>query len=512
MSDEVVCLVRNVLWSRGYRSNQMMVTAEQLGPALYLVRIDVALEDSVLRVVHREIARTMPAATHCDVQALTKGVQSARSLRRSHVRDSTDTAAVVATRLLEAHSRADVGGCDPTDAVVRSAAMARQTFSLRMLVDSIPEPAWTARADGFFDFYNRRWYEYTGATPEEMEGWGWQSVHHPDLRTQFEERWRASLQMGQSFEMEVLLRGADGTYRWFLTRAAPVRDDEDIVVGWFGTHTNVDESRRQHDALTQAVANETRAREETEAALMTAVRAVRAREELLAVVSHDLRGPLSAVLMSAELLADSAPEGEPGARARKAVNTIAMAVGRMTRLIDDLLDLARLEQGQLLPVNLETQDAVALVHSAVEMFRPVAGARRLQLITELPEPVHLPCDGERVQQALSNLIGNAVKFTRDGGTIRVGAQRIGAELLVTVTDSGIGIPPENIPHVFDAYWQSDPSKKKRGAGLGLSIVKAIVETHGGRVSVDSTPGKGSTFSLSLPLAATVSPSANTHDG
>jgi PAS domain S-box-containing protein len=371
--------------------------------------------------------------------------------------------------------------------------------SLRTLIDGIPELAWTARADGFVDFYNRRWYEYSGTTPVQARGWGWKSVHHPDMLGAVVERWQRSLTTGEPFEMEFPLRGADGVFRWFLTRIVPVRDLDGAIVRWFGTSTNVDESHKLRETLAGAVEREKRAHERVEALREEALRAVRAREEVLAIVSHDLRNPLSTVLTGAEMITKLADDGPVGVRTKKATKTIVKAVSRMTRMIGDLLDLATLEAGRPLAVELETQDAVAVLREAADTFEPVANARQLRLTTDFPDAILLPCDAQRVQQALSNLIGNAVKFTREGGSIHVSARLADGELVVTVRDTGIGIPAEHLPHIFKAYWQADV-QRKRGAGLGLSIVKAIVETHGGRVWAESAPGDGASFHFTLPIA------------
>lgn len=379
--------------------------------------------------------------------------------------------------------------------------------ALRSLVDSIPEPAWTARADGFADFFNRRWLDYTGTTIDEMKGWGWKSVHHPLRVSSVEERMKRAMLAGEAVEMEVSLRGADGVFRDFHTRVVPMRDGRGKVIRWFGTNTRLDELNRVKLALVTAAENETRARIETEAALASAARlfenaarAVRAREEVLAIVSHDLRNPLSTVLMGASNISSIAPDTADGARIQKVCTTITKAVGRMNRLINDLLDVSKLEEGIPLFVELRRQDAIALVRESVELFEPVVTGRRLSLVVEeLPGETIVLCDAERVQQALSNLLGNAVKFTREGGTIRVGARRTETELEIVVGDTGIGISAEHLPHIFTTYWQADTGRK-RGAGLGLAIVKAVAESHGGRVNVETEVDVGSTFVFTLPLA------------
>ena len=161
----------------------------------------------------------------------------------------------------------------------------------RALIDSIPELAWTARADGFIDFYNRRWYEYTGTTPAQMAGWGWKTVHEPTMVDAVVAEWQRSLDTGAPFEMEFPLRGADGVFRWFLTRVAPVRDSKGAVVRWFGTNTNVHEqreARKNMEALLAEVSDQARA---TEAAVREMRDARDAAEKRLSAMEASRRAP-----------------------------------------------------------------------------------------------------------------------------------------------------------------------------------------------------------------------------
>jgi signal transduction histidine kinase len=227
--------------------------------------------------------------------------------------------------------------------------------------------------------------------------------------------------------------------------------------------------------------------------------ALRAREDLLAVVAHDLRSPLGAVLMGARLIDRFAEGSEPAARIKKASAGVVRAVDRMSRLVEDLLDLARLGAGQTLPVNLERTDLAPLAAETVEMLEPVANAKGLLLENEIVGATLAQCDRERVEQILSNLIGNAIKFTGAGGSIRIGARETDHEIVVSVRETGIGIPEEHLARIFEPYWQVD-AQRKRGTGLGLFIVKAIVLAHGGRVGVETAARRGSSFWFSLPRA------------
>jgi PAS domain S-box-containing protein len=224
--------------------------------------------------------------------------------------------------------------------------------------------------------------------------------------------------------------------------------------------------------------------------------AVRAREDLLAIVSHDLRNPLGVVLASSALLLKSSLPPEKEERARRQVEAIQRAGNRMNRLIRDLLDFASIQGGRL-SVNRRAQDATAMVTEVLEALEPLAQPKGLRLVRETPADLCVSCDHDRVVQLFSNVVGNAIKFTPDGGVITVRAALEEDEVRFAVVDTGPGIPAEELPHVFDRYYQAK-RKNREGIGLGLSIARGIVEAHGGRIWVESEEGKGSTFFFTLP--------------
>lgn len=228
-------------------------------------------------------------------------------------------------------------------------------------------------------------------------------------------------------------------------------------------------------------------------------RATRAREDLLAVVSHDLKNPLGVVQLASALLMRGA-QGKPGTeQVQKQAGRIQAAAERMARLISDLLDWGRIEAGGL-PLEPSEQEVASLVMEAMESVRPLAEARGLRVAAELPDDsIQVKCDRTRVLQVLGNLLGNAVKFTPDGGQLTVGARLQQGEVRLWVRDTGSGIKPEALPHVFERYWQAKDAES-RGTGLGLYIAKGIVEAHGGRIWAQSEWGQGSTFSFTLPTA------------
>ena len=231
-----------------------------------------------------------------------------------------------------------------------------------------------------------------------------------------------------------------------------------------------------------------------------AKRATEGRDQVLGVVSHDLRNPLSAIAMCAKVLRDD--RGRMDAEERESLlTTIVQSADWMNRLIQDLLDVASIEAGRL-SLERGRQSAPALLTQAARMFEVEASQRRVHL--EVSAPAELPTmlvDASRIVQVLGNLLNNALKFTPDGGRILVGAETRGGNVVFFVSDSGPGIPLADQTRVFDRYWQSRRSANKRGTGLGLSIAKGIVEAHGGRIWIESAPGEGATFSFSIPVEA-----------
>jgi signal transduction histidine kinase len=240
-----------------------------------------------------------------------------------------------------------------------------------------------------------------------------------------------------------------------------------------------------HRARSYDVAQELRRRAELVA---------EARAEVLGVVAHDLRNPLSLIVTTTELLQEEDLEAER----RRKVLEIAMRAGKqMNRLIGDLLDTVQLESGRLSLV-LDNVDVVALFNQLEETFRPLAARRGIELTAKLPaDGVIVRADEFRLSQVMGNLLGNAIKFTPDGGMVTFSARRDGAEVIFEVTDTGPGIPADQVSHLFEQFWQARKNDK-RGVGLGLTIAKGIVDAHGGRIWVNSTPGAGTTFLFAIP--------------
>ncbi|WP_229262553.1 hybrid sensor histidine kinase/response regulator [Duganella radicis] len=575
---------------------------------------------------------------------------------------------------------------DAHEELLRAREALRQSqLELRALANSMPQLAWIAEQDGAMIWYNQRWYDYTGTTPEQMTGDGWQRVYAPDCVGAIESHWEYSRRTGAPFELEVPIRSASGEFRWFLTRANPVHSTDGSVLRWFGTSTDVDQVKRAQEALRDETAvlellNRTGAmlasqrdlkpllQEMTDAAtsisgarfgaffyhstnqagealvlhtlstgapaafaqfgqpratalfgpsmrgegtircddvlkdrrygknsphgglpaghpavrsylavpvaqrngevigclifghpqpgifterteriivglasqaavaidnarlyeaaqqaaeerkeLLDSERLARAeaertsqlKDEFLATLSHELRTPLTAILGWAQVLRRGSRDQ---ADLHRGLQTIERNARAQAQLIEDLLDMSSIASGQ---VRLEMQPLApaALAATALESVRPAAEAKQIRLERDFERaPGMVAGDPNRLQQILWNLLTNAIKFTPRGGTVRLGVRRDGEQIAISVSDSGIGITPAFLDHVFERFRQADATTTRQhgGLGLGLAIVKHLVEQHGGTVAVASEgEGRGASFTLRLPRHSGTAPPADT---
>jgi signal transduction histidine kinase/CheY-like chemotaxis protein len=233
----------------------------------------------------------------------------------------------------------------------------------------------------------------------------------------------------------------------------------------------------------------------------TAQLAIRAREQVLAMVSHDLRNPLNTIVMGVTLLLETPLPQDQVTRQLAAVRRASDA---MNRMIQDLLDVTRVEAGRL-AIDAAPMDVTPVLHEACEMLEPLASERTIELRCLAPERLPtIEADRDRLLQVLSNLIGNAIKFTGPGGRVTLDGRPVDNGVEIAVEDTGPGIRPEHLTRIFEPFWQLEQAGRL-GAGLGLPIAKAIVEAHGGTMRVDSNPGRGTTFYFTIPASAAARP-------
>jgi PAS domain S-box-containing protein len=348
----------------------------------------------------------------------------------------------------------------------------RQAFA-----DNLAQLGWIADPEGSVYWQNRRWHEYTGADADASRGWAWLQLVRPDHADRAEAGLRDAVAAGEGWEDTFPLRRADGTYRWFLSRALPVRDQCGAIVRWCGTHTDITDRMGVEDDLRAAV---------------------RRKDTLLAWLGHELRNPITPILTSAHLLTDVAPSDPALQTARETIVRQAM---QLSNLVDDLLDAGRLSFGKL-RLRKQRVELAPLIAQAVEACQSEVQRRQHRLEVNLdPLRVVLDADPTRIVQMVSNLLNNAAKYMRNGGVIRVDTELEGELAVVRVRDEGIGIAPEAMPRVFDPYVQVGVGPlHTQGLGIGLALVKSIAEGHGGAVEARSEGlDRGTEFIVRLPV-------------
>ncbi|MET0267071.1 MAG: PAS domain-containing protein [Duganella sp.] len=355
----------------------------------------------------------------------------------------------------------------------------------RTIADAMPQMVWSTLTDGSHDYYNQRWYDFTGVPPGSTHGDAWNGLLHAEDQGRARDIWHQSLASGGIYEIEYRLRHASGEYRWVLARALPIRDDTSAIIRWMGTCTDIHAQKLAEAGWRQASQR---------------------KDEFLAMLAHELRNPLAPISTAAQLLK---LRGGHEPHVQQASDIIIRQVRHMTELVDDLLDVSRVTRG-LVQLAQQDLDVQAIVSGALEQARPLIDARQHVLSLRLPPaPLHVRGDKTRLVQALANLLNNAAKYTPPGGWITLAvAPAFDAEqpqVAISVTDNGIGMAPELLPRVFDLFTQAErtPDRAQGGLGLGLALVKSIASLHGGSAGAASGgAGHGSTFTIVLPLLAT----------
>ncbi len=368
---------------------------------------------------------------------------------------------------------------DVTDMLRMERALRDSEDRFRTLADNIAQFAWMADPTGHIFWYNRRWFDYTGTTLEEVEGWGWRVVHHPDHVERVVEKFSRSIRAGEVWEDLFPLRGRDGEYRWFLSRAIPLRDDAGRVIRWFGTNTDVTEQRQAQEALREAD---------------------RRKDEFLATLAHELRNPLAPIRTAVELLRLSSADSATIELCR---DIIERQTGDLTRLVDDLLEVSRITRGKV-QLRRTAVRVAEIVERAVEASRPLLDAGGHDLNVSMPDrDLWLHADTTRLTQVLTNLLNNAASYTPHGGRIDITVTADGDRVALSVRDTGIGISPDQLSGIFETFAQVRPvlERPNAGLGIGLSLAKGLVELHDGTIAASSEgEGLGSEFLVTLPMA------------
>jgi PAS domain S-box-containing protein len=365
----------------------------------------------------------------------------------------------------------------------------------RTLSEALPHLVLTCSANGDCDFLSKQWLEYTGLDEGHSYGLAWLEAVHADDREEIRQTWLKAVRSDAGdYRHELRIRRHDGEYRWFDARIVAMRDSDGVIRKWFGSCTDIHPQREAIEERERLLASEQAARHAAE-------EANRAKDRFLAMLSHELRTPLTPVLAGARVL-ELIPELPE--QARSCVVMIRRNVELEARLIDDLLDLTRVANGKL-RLSLETVDVHEVIDSVLELFRSEIQVKQQDVhVDKTAQHHYVLADRARLQQMLWNLIRNAAKFTPDGGHIYVRTRDERMHVQISIEDTGIGIEPEQIGKLFNAFEQGNQNMTQQfgGLGLGLAITKALTDVHGGTVMAHS-PGAhcGATFTITLPTAA-----------
>ncbi len=361
----------------------------------------------------------------------------------------------------------------------------RSERELRDVIEAMPTMVWIAGTDGLNEFGNRRWQEYTGLSRERTVGSGWQDAVHPaDLKRHWE-KWCASLASGEPFENEVRYQRADGQYRWFLSRAVPLRDEHGRILKWYGVSTDIDDRKRAEQEREQLRAD------------LAHVNRVSMLGELAASVSHELKQPIAAAMINAQTCMRWLKRDHPDVdEALESTMRLLKDGTRATEIIDRLRSLYKKSppQRELVDVNEIVREMLALLRGEANRYSIVT---RSDLAPDLKK---ITADRVQLQQVFMNLMLNAIEAMKDtGGELKIKTEPgQDGSLLISVSDTGVGLPAENINEIFNAFFTTKPE----GSGMGLAISRSIIESHGGRLWATGNDGRGATFQLTLPAEVT----------
>ena len=388
---------------------------------------------------------------------------------------------------------------DVTDRKRAEAALRESEDRFHTMADNISQFAWTADPTGWIFWYNQRWYEYTGTTFEEMQGWGWKKVHHPDHVDRVVTKWQQAHIIGEPWEDTFPLRGLDGAYRWFLSRALPIRDAEGQITRWFGTNTDITELREAQASL---LASEERLKRQSSALAESnkeLAESVKELEGFSYSVSHDLRAPLRTIDAFSRIVEeDHGPH--LNAEARRCLTIVRKASDDAGELIDDLLEFSRLgRQG----MNFSVVNMAKLAQESVDDLRTMQEGRQIHLtIGDLP-----PCRGDRrfLKLVWVNFFTNAFKYTKNRNESRIEVgwmpdDERAESVIYYVKDDGVGFDMKYVHKLFGVFQRLHRKEDFEGTGVGLAIVQRIVLRHGGRVWAEGKVDGGATFFFSLRKA------------
>jgi PAS domain S-box-containing protein len=389
----------------------------------------------------------------------------------------------------------------------------------RVIAEMIPQIVWTARADGWIDYDNPRWFEYTGLDPEKGAGWGWESVIHPDDLSEIDRRWKEAIRTGEGYTIEYRLRRRDGEYRWHLDRAIPLKDAEGRIFRWFGTCTDIEDQKRIEAALRESEKRLSQLNENLEKEVDERTKDLKKKEQelyqtqkleaigrLAGGVAHDFNNLLTGIRGTADLLKEELSADNPRALE---FEEMQKGIDRAFALTKQLLAFGRRQISQ--PRVLEFY---SVIEEMTRMLRRLIG-EHIQIELSRDGDGRVRADRGQLEQVLMNLALNARDAMPRGGKIQIHTRTLtlpleggslksfqvppGSYVLMEVKDTGCGMDAETVSHIFEPFFTT--KEFDHGTGLGLSTVYGIVKQNGGDIQVTSVPGQGTTFSIVLPAVA-----------
>jgi PAS domain S-box-containing protein len=380
---------------------------------------------------------------------------------------------------------------DITERRLKAEELRESEERYRLLSDAIPQFVFTTDAEGRCDYVNRRWFDYSGLTPEATRGYGWMAAVHPDDLKRLAARWDAAMRGGGEVTVEHRIRRADGVYRWFLNRSLPMRDERGEVTRWVGTATDIEDAK-QAEAEVSRLNDELERRVAERTAQLEA--AVSELEAFSYSVSHDLRAPLRAIDGFSRILLEE-HTARLDADAEHLLNVVRGNARRMGQLIDDLLAFSRAGRKEAVKSRVDMQ---SLARAALdELLAAGGGERHTITVGELPPALG---DARLVRQALTNLVSNALKFSRGvpDPRVEISARREGREHVYCVRDNGVGFDLRYAARLFGVFQRLHSQSEFEGTGVGLAIVQRVIQRHGGRVWAEGQVGAGAAFYFTLP--------------
>lgn len=350
--------------------------------------------------------------------------------------------------------------------------VAQESRFYRLMADAMPQIVWMAGTDGTTDYFNRRWYEFTGLDEAASLRQGWLAIVHPDDLKKTKQLWEVSQKNGSLFETEARFATSDkNTYRWFLIRALPGLGTNRRIIKWFGTCTDIDEQKR-----TQAN-----------------------KDEFIAITSHELKTPLTSLKAFNQVI-ELQMKKLKNADALDIVDKMNSQIDRLNGLINDLLDISLLDTGKL-RFRKQNLDFDEFVYSTIENLRLIIPSHKISIEGRTGKSIR--GDRNRLEQIIINLISNAAKYSPKAKQIQVKLEANNNFVTLHVKDCGLGIPKNEQQNIFQRFYrvQHPAYAMSSGFGLGLYISNEILKNHNGRLWVESQLGKGSTFSFSLPASS-----------